>query len=95
MKGPAYVNWSMNSSPENEREAGTRSTGNAATAVPRWILEIKDRDTLRIKKKGRILLGSVYNLSFDMMEIGVSEGTLSCNFPLAIIMATSAPKHEG
>jgi hypothetical protein len=33
MKGPAYVNWSMNSSPENEREAGTRSTGNAATAV--------------------------------------------------------------
>ena len=32
MKGPAY-NWSMNSSPENEREADTRSTGNAATAV--------------------------------------------------------------
>jgi len=27
MKGPAY------SSPENEREAGTRSTGNAATAM--------------------------------------------------------------
>jgi hypothetical protein len=30
-----------------------------------------------------------------MMEIGISEGTLGCNFPLAIIMATSAPKHEG